>query len=250
MNQEILVYIDAGVDAGSARQSVKSLRREVESRYLVRSVDRQTILTERWEERAALLVIPGGRSLPYEEALGVEGRERIYRYVEKGGCYFGICAGAYFGCSRIDFERGQPLEITGVSHIPFYPGVGEGPALGLGRFCYQTSAGAEVAEVMWESDGRSWPRAAIYYNGGPTFVGGERSVDVQVLARYAKVEKPAIVQCHVGEGIAMLCGVHPEYSTDFLDRRDPHLIPLWQQLERGEEGRRRLFRELVTRLIR
>jgi biotin---protein ligase len=247
--KEVLVYIDAGVDAGSARQTVKSLRREVGSRYSVQSVDRHALLKENWEERAALLVIPGGRSLPYEEALGEEGRERIYRYVERGGSYFGICAGAYFGCSRIDFERGQQLEITGVRHIPFYPGVGEGPALGLGRFCYKTNAGAEVAEVRWESDGRCHSISSIYYNGGPTFVGGERSVEVEVLARYAKVEKPAIVQCRVGSGVALLCGVHPEYSTDFLDRRDPHLNRFWPQLEQAEEGRRKLFCELIARLV-
>lgn len=239
--------MDEGVDVASAYQMATCLRREG---HLIRHVNRHALLQERWEERAALLAIPGGRSLAYEEALGEGGRERIYQYVERGGHYFGICAGAYFGCAAIDFERGHPLEINGVCHIPFYPGLAVGPALGLGRFSYETGAGAELADLVWEGEGRCQERSAIYYNGGPTFIGGERSVDVQVLARYARTDKPSIVQCHVGDGLAILCGVHPEYGTDLVDRSLPHIRRLWPELEQAEEGRRHLFSELIARLIR
>ncbi|HHW57374.1 MAG TPA: family 10 glycosylhydrolase [Clostridia bacterium] len=42
-----------------------------------------------------VLVIPGGRALKQAEALGDEGRKIVKEFVEKGGGYIGICAGAY-----------------------------------------------------------------------------------------------------------------------------------------------------------
>jgi hypothetical protein len=38
-----------------------------------------------------------------------DGVRRVRDFVEKGGGYLGLCAGAYFAASSIEFEKGSPL---------------------------------------------------------------------------------------------------------------------------------------------
>jgi biotin---protein ligase len=56
----------------------------------------------------------------------------------------------------------------------------------------------------------------VYCNGGGIFVDADKFENVQVLARFedpVKVEggNAAAVYCKVGNGAAVLTGVHPEY---------------------------------------
>ena len=43
-------------------------------------------------------------------------------FVENGGSYLGICAGAYFACDYIEFDKNGPLEVVGPRDLKFYPG--------------------------------------------------------------------------------------------------------------------------------
>lgn len=49
-------------------------------------------------------------------------------FVHSGGSYLGLCAGAYFGCSRVVFEPGTPLEVVGDRELAFFPGIARGAA--------------------------------------------------------------------------------------------------------------------------
>jgi len=40
----------------------------------------------------------------------------------------GLCAGAYYGCARVVFEPGTPLEVVGDRELAFFPGVARGAA--------------------------------------------------------------------------------------------------------------------------
>jgi glutamine amidotransferase-like uncharacterized protein len=55
-------------------------------------------------ETATLLAIGGGYDLGYIRALKTDGLHNIKTYVERGGSYLGICAGAYLVCRRIEFD--------------------------------------------------------------------------------------------------------------------------------------------------
>ncbi|UUZ62721.1 BPL-N domain-containing protein [Polaromonas sp. P1-6] len=55
---------------------------------------------------AVLFVMPGGADLPFCQALNGAPNERIRRFVEEGGAYLGICAGAYYACREIAFHAG------------------------------------------------------------------------------------------------------------------------------------------------
>lgn len=75
-----------------------------------------------WCDEAALYVIGGGYDLGLIKALGPEGTNKIQQYVHQGGSYLGICSGAYFASSYIEFDKGGPLEVCGDRQLKFYPG--------------------------------------------------------------------------------------------------------------------------------
>lgn len=64
----------------------------------------------------------------------------------------------------------------------------------------------------------------------------------------SNVSPTAIIKCKVGSGIAILSGVHPEYSAKFLnaDKYDDKLL---QQLSQCEDRRALLFRKLLSMLL-
>jgi biotin--protein ligase len=74
-------------------------------------------------ETATLLAIGGGYDLGYIRALKTDGLHNIKTYVERGGSYLGICAGAYLVCRRIEFDKGGKLEICQPRDLGFFPGM-------------------------------------------------------------------------------------------------------------------------------
>ncbi len=156
-----------------------------------------------------MLVMPGGRDIPFHEALKGRGNASIRHYVEQGGTYLGLCAGAYYGSDSVKFEEGQPLEVIAKRELKFFPGVASGPAYkGNERFSYTSESGSRQALVNWQDD-----EFYAYFNGGCIFEEAENYECVSVLARYGDVKNTpaAIIECCVGQGKAILSGVHPEF---------------------------------------
>ncbi|MBX3719698.1 MAG: hypothetical protein KF898_08630 [Parachlamydiales bacterium] len=243
---QVLIYADKGVDGGALKQLVRSLKHALgASPYELRRVDANILLTENWEESAALLIIPGGRDIFYHAALDGAGTERIRRYVENGGKYLGICAGAYFACKAIEFEKGGALEVCADRSLQFFPGIAKGPAYGPDKYSYENARGVEAAAVTWE-DGT----CPIYFNGGCLFDADELYPHVDTISRYIDLEgRPAaIVDIPIGQGRAILSGVHVEYSPLYLNAADPYLQKLIPIFEKAEGERRLLFRSLLARL--
>ena len=174
--------------------------------------------------KGSLLIFPGGRDIPYHQALRGVANRHIHRFVQEGGSFLGLCAGGYYGSAEIEFEKGGALEVIAKRELQFFPGLARGPAYGLGKFCYQKrtrSADCPLTPLFFRQASQI---SAAYYNGGCAFISPEEYEDVSVLARYADLpmEPAAIVQCRVGKGQAILCGVHPEYSA-FYEGARQHL---------------------------
>jgi biotin--protein ligase len=171
------------------------------------------------------------------------GNRNIAEFVRRGGNFLGLCAGAYYGCAAIAFEPGGPLEVIAQRELRFFPGRACGPVYSLGKFRYQSEEGAEIARLD--------PSSAVYYNGGCAFLDAEAHASVTVLARYADVagRPPAIIQCAVGAGQALLSGVHPEYSAHWASVRRHLPPPLLAKLRAAEQERRALFRTLIEKIV-
>ncbi|KAJ1301009.1 hypothetical protein OPQ81_003432 [Rhizoctonia solani] len=214
MRLDVLVYQGPGVSEVSLYHTLATLDILLRPNYTVRAVDAKLLETEPWGPSCALLVIPGGRDLPYVEHLA-KAIPKIKDFVEKGGAYLGICAGAYFGSARVEWEVGTPLQVVGDRALKFFPGTSRGCA--YPGFEYESEAGAQLLDITATIHGEDSEQTfeGIYYNGGGVFEGADtpqmRALGVLVTARYPN-GKPAAVTCAVGRGTAALWGLHPEYA--------------------------------------
>jgi len=240
--KSIFLYRDEGICPSSLRATVRSLREETD--HPIELVDRYCFLENNWEERAAMIVFPGGRDVPYAKALQGGANRRIRDYVVNGGRYLGICAGAYYGSSSISFEPGGKLEVIGTRELGFFPGCATGPALGLGQFVYGTSQGARIASLSLAGNYFQSTSAKAYYNGGCTFTHASSYPNVTILGYYDQLKKqPAIILCQVGQGKALLSGIHPEYHRNDLNRISEK--DLYDQLSEADLQRKNLFSRLI-----
>jgi biotin--protein ligase len=193
-----------------------------------------------------MVIFPGGRDVPYLRALQGAANQRIRDYVLNGGRYLGICAGAYYGCASLCFEPGGALEVVDERELSFFPGCAAGPALGLGQFAYESMQGARIASLSLTKPYFSEPTAKAYYNGGCKFVQAASYQNVTVLAHYDELKEssPAIILCKVGQGKALLCGVHPEYHACDFKKISERL--LHDPLAQAEPQRKKLFSQLMA----
>ena len=241
---QIIIYVDKGVGGYSLRHLVRSLSKSIDlTKFSLKRMDAESLRTQKWEAETALFIMPGGRDVFYHEKLKGEGIRRIGEYIRSGGNYLGICAGAYFGASEIEFEKGGPLEVCAKRPLALFPGRAVGPAYGLNKYRIDSDRGAEAALIHWQEEFHSF----AFFNGGCFFDAPEDYFGVTVMGRYAELKNnpAAIVSCAVGKGRALLSGVHLEYCLNHLTADNPyhdHIIP---KMKKTEEQGRRLFREAL-----
>lgn len=212
MTAKILIYRDYGC------APVEALERELRNYFVPRGfrvefVDAAGIRAGALEEKdVAALWFSGGAAGAYRSKLGNEGEAAVRRYVEAGGIYAGICAGAYYACKDILFEEDIPQLKVYAQGLGLVKTTAEGTLkknLRLLPFAV-TEASAAVVQLEWADERKYW----AHYLGGPWFK--EQDDEAEVLARYNIVGKPAaILKKNIGKGLVLLSGVH--YEDDYYD---------------------------------
>jgi biotin--protein ligase len=248
----ILLYSGVGAAPGSIQHTLATLKAFVGGRYSILLVDTHLLLSEPWETSTILLVIPGGRDLPLHQQLGIKGAHRIHQYVQQGGRYLGICSGAYFASSYIEFEKNHPqYHIEGERHTQLFQGIARGSV--YPGFQYNSENGAKIARVLMPSLFPTHP-IDLYFNGGCYFDLMSLSVsqreEIAVLGVYLDPpvhlqpqQLPAVIECQVGSGKALLSGVHFEFDSNLLGHH-PNAT-LLQKLELSDPFRIPLVRYLL-----
>jgi len=181
-----------------------------------------------------LFVMPGGASRYKADKLNGAANRMIKHYVEQGGRYFGICAGAYMGCNVTKWAQGLPHEIITENELSFFSGAAIGPIEAFGRGDNYNQTDAYL--VTLECQGKS---VASLYLGGCVFLpdiadgdeanNHEKSDELsgyKVLASFADLpDKPAaIVSGRYGQGRWLLCSTHPEYDNEAVELLDFNVI--------------------------
>ena len=69
------------------------------------------------QPRYRLLYVNGGNSTSHGQSLGTKGRENIRSFVKNGGCYLGICAGAFLASNGFDGKANYP------NYLSLWPGM-------------------------------------------------------------------------------------------------------------------------------
>ncbi|WVQ79125.1 biotin-[acetyl-CoA-carboxylase] ligase [Cryptococcus sp. DSM 104549] len=256
---QVLIYSGPGVSPLSLSHTLLTLRLLLLPHYTVQPVTPDVLATQPWEPSCALLVIPGGRDLPYVDELTVKRgvTRRIKEYVEEGGRYLGICAGAYFGSGEVRFDVGGEMEVVGKRYLAFFPAPSVGPT--FEGFAYASESGSRAIALTLEatSSPSSTPQTIqhIYYNGGGHFpIPSPLPSNIRVLARYADVpDSPAAaVFSQNGKGRAILCSVHPEYPLSDPPARDAmaklETPPTKEEVEASDKARVAWMEELLVQL--
>lgn len=203
---DVLVYYDKeGVDATSARDWCTVLQEAVGSVYHVSQVDSGYLRTKKWEDITALLVMPGGVCSVWDRNLGEEMQERVNRYVREGGSYLGVCAGAYWACSKSVFSGASKRRNAKLSSA-----TAVGPLFGSSNMHNSGQEAAAAPIVLAKEYGSKPSEGRLFYKEGCRFdVPAQHGTTV--LAHYKDPSHPAIIGERVGKGVAVLCGVHPEH---------------------------------------
>lgn len=206
MTRRVAIYADTGVGIFG----LDCLRRFfADDRQILVSAD--AVRAGGFLETCDLFVMPGGADIPYCEKLNGKGTANIRDYVENGGTYLGICAGAYFGCSAIEYHKGRPDEICGTRELAFVRGAAVGSLPELAPYYDETLHSATIAGGVGP-DGRE---CHALYNGGPTFrISGPETVKMHL--RYKDLDSPALIEGAFGRGRAILSGLHMEVTAEDL----------------------------------
>lgn len=249
---DVLVYSGPGVSTSALHHTLKTLRTLLTT-YDVKTVDAKTLALDPWQKGSALVVLPGGRDLPYVSELARPftrniddniapssapertASRQLRNYVESGGNFVGICAGAYYASSHCTFEKGTDMEVDGERpFLRFFPGTCQGTV--YPGFVYESDKGARIVDIERVTGHSQKDQWRCHYNGGGAFMNADTWAErgVEVLACYTKAQtddllldidlnggaawkrpnydgQAAVVLCSVGLGKALLFGTHPEF---------------------------------------
>lgn len=206
---DIVIYQDEGVGAFSMFALTRALQ------YLkkpYRTAGAQDIIQGALKP-ARHFIVPGGADIPYTRKLNGTGNAAIRSFVETGGHYIGICAGAYYACRAIEYHKGRADEICEPRELALLPLTAIGSLPDLAPYYDATLASAAITPLRLENQ----TITHAYYHGGPRFEGD--FTDLTILARYGDLPDapPAIVQGRVDSGRVTLCGAHIEVTANALD---------------------------------
>ncbi len=166
-------------------------------------------------DRFHLVIFPGGSGSKQAAAIGPEGRAHVRRFVEQGGGYLGVCAGAYLCTGGYDWS----LKILDAKTVS--------PKWERGRATLQM----ELTERgrQWLGD-RSGPFDVRYHNGpvvAPAQI--DSLADYEPLAVFrtevanngappgVMVNSPAIAAGRCGQGRVLFISPHPEQTPGLED---------------------------------
>lgn len=168
----IRVYQDEGASPESVKMILFTFSRCCDpSLYSITPISAAGIIDEDWEKNCVLIVFPGGAANPYHRKLselcGNSGNARIKEFVRNGGNYLGFCAGAYYGCHSIEFDKARSLEVVCNYELGFFDGKGVGPA--MEGFDYMSARGSYASRFEF-AEGAERFEGVTFFKGGPYFV--------------------------------------------------------------------------------
>lgn len=253
--ENILIYAGPGVGPKSLANTISTIKNVVASKYVIKTIGPEDLIKTDWLQDTSLLIVPGGADLPYMAMLRGQANANIKNYVENGGKYLGICAGAYYAADRIEFAKGDPvLEVVGDRELKFFPGIIAGPTYSGFSYNVADISNMRVAEIVWQA-GKPFiigHEFFIFYYGGGHFVEPQAYPNVTVLANYGKlssdsVHQPAaIVACKVGKGKAILSGVHFEWEPGIIEDSNLNMRNIKIQLLTTNADRLELVKHLLS----
>jgi glutamine amidotransferase-like uncharacterized protein len=176
-----------------------------------------------------LIFFPGGWAGGYNTYIEERGYNNIRDFINEGGAYMGMCAGAFFASDQVFWRENYGLDNPqNVYDYPLdiWPGIADGAIIDFqpwnSSFATDcaTLPGARMVDLKIDQSLMPESEAIVnvLYYGGPIFrpPGGNWSNE-EVIARYemdgfSGHEEPAMILFPYGKGRIFLSAVHPELS--------------------------------------
>jgi len=174
-----------------------------------------------------MVIFPGGSGSKQAAALGKEGKDTVKEFVEAGGGYVGICAGAFLAASNYSWS----LAIS--NHKTFCETI---DVSGIGRKSMWFRGGSAPVTMELTDEGRTILGDfegvfEVRYQNGPIMspMGREGLGNFRSLAHFRSevskykpqegtmINTPAVIVGEYGNGRVLCISPHPE-STDALNR--------------------------------
>ncbi len=241
--RSIYIYNDEGVSSNALLHATHTFKAILPASFSIKTIDAKGVIKNDWSRDAVLFIMPGGADLPYAKKLNGAGNHQIKNYVQNGGSYLGLCAGAYYAASEIAFDENGPLEVMGKRELGFFEGKAIGPI--LAQYDYNSESSARAAKININLN--RLKDATVYYNGGGYFENADKANNTTVIGYYLN-QKPAIVSVKYAKGQVVLSGVHVEYDAALLDPKDSYLIKLIPELKLSNRNRLALLSEILKHL--
>ena len=220
----IAIYCDKGVgEPGKSREYVndlKSVFNVLEPDVKIFIYNAKKIIDKKLSN-IDVIIFPGGSGGKQSKSLGPRGRKVVRQFVQNGGGYIGICAGAYLAQA---INIGRPDYSLQLSSVQIFKNAlhwnrGEGIAK-----IYITKEGRQL---LPELDGKKYVN--IIYNNGPLLLKSSRkkmkfktlmkfSSDIYHNIPESKGESPGkifLLKEKKGKGIVILVSGHPEATPGF-----------------------------------
>ena len=159
-----------------------------------------------------ILYMTGGWAVPYNRDLRNEGIAKIRNFVEQGGGFIGVCAGAFFAADFIYWENKRYEYL-----LNLFPGSAQGPISEIAPWPRFKLCRINLSKTPHPiTIGEPASLESLYY-GGPWF-------DIppgfkgDVIAYYDFNNLPVMLAYEYGQGRVFLTGVHTEFEEG--DERD------------------------------
>ena len=166
-----------------------------------------------------ILVVPGGNSSEQGSSLGNAGRQAVRKFVDRGGGYVGICAGANLATTGHDWSLKlvNAKTMAGTRYVP-------GQGMQKASFRGWGTVRVELTRNGEELFGNVPDAAQIDYTGGPILSPANEYPlpDYTCLGRFQSevwkyafqkgtmIHSPAIVAARFGAGHVILFSPHPD----------------------------------------
>jgi glutamine amidotransferase-like uncharacterized protein len=168
------------------------------------------------DENKCLFCLGGGFDLGYLKSLSYIGCSKIREFVENGGFYLGICAGAYFATNSIEFDLNGPLEVKGERLLKLFNVTAHGPI--NKNFKYNS----EEEAISIKVDLNNYDNNLLFYlNGGCYFMADDdRNSTFECIGTFnderfeESFNKMAIIESQVGKGKCLISGFHFEFNSN------------------------------------
>lgn len=212
---DVGIYVDKG-SWTTGREHMMLFMQKYNVSY--RKLTAQDILNNQLKKSGIkVLMMPGGESWTYLDTLGPLGAEKIKEFVQSGGGYFGVCAGAFYAVANRDGGRA-----TG----PYGIGLLDGTA--YDGTAHETKPFIEgMMDFAFFLKGfQSLYRIVLI--GGPSFRYSAEEAEakqIQVLANFQEVNEPAMILYRYGRGKVFLSGPHLEVEESLVKWGDDYQDP-------------------------